>query len=216
MIVQHIGHAEFYIETESGFRIVTDPYDATCGYPVHPVEADVALVSHAHHDHCAVDLLKGSPRIIDRPGIHTPEPGLQVTAVRGFHDDASGVKRGETLLFLLETESLRIVHLGDLGCMLNDEQLHILQHPDILMIPVGGFFTIDGKQARETAKQLDAHIVLPMHYKTQCTASWPISGPEDFLDGIEEKKILRNAEALRVTAGDLNCQPPVVLFRQSF
>ncbi len=214
MIIRHIGHAEFFIETESGFRMVTDPYDATCGYPVIQTECDAALVSHAHHDHNAVETLKGSPVIIDRAGIYTPVHGVRITAVRGFHDEVFGTKRGETLLFLVETEGLRIVHLGDLGCLLNDEQVRILRNPDILMIPTGGFYTIDGKQAKKTAEMLNARVVLPMHYKTEYNAEWPISGPEVFLEEMKGRKILLDADALRITAGDMECQPEAVMFRQ--
>ena len=181
MLIRHIGHAEFLIETESGVRIVTDPYDASCGYPLQKIKADAVLVSHHHHDHDAVENLKGEPRIIDAAGSYTPESGVRITAVRGFHDDAGGSKRGETLLFLIEAEGLRIVHLGDLGCPLNAEQASILKTPDVLMVPVGGFYTIDAEQAKETALLLGARIVLPMHYRTEYNSDWPISDAEAFL-----------------------------------
>lgn len=212
MLFQHIGHAEFMIETECGVRIVTDPYDEGCGYPLRKVTADVALVSHHHHDHDAVENLKGEPQIIDKDGRYTPEDNLKITAVRGFHDDNNGSKRGETLLFLIETEGLRVVHLGDLGCTLNAEQQSILKEPDVLMIPVGGYYTIDARQARDTAEQLGAKIILPMHYKTEYNQDWPISGPEAFLELFCPTDICKGAEALRVTRNDLECQPKVVLF----
>ena len=215
MLFQHIGHAEFLIETESGVRIVTDPYDAGCGYPLQRLKADVALISHHHHDHDAVENLKGEPRIIDTEGKFSPEPDVKITAIRGFHDDAGGSRRGETLLFLIETEGLRIVHLGDLGCMLNQEQLETLKNPDVLMIPTGGFYTIDGKQAAETAGMLCARIILPMHYRTEYNSDWPISGPEVFLEQYNARDICKGTEALRVTEKDLECQPKVVLFRQA-
>ena len=211
MLLMHIGHSEFLIETESGVRIVTDPYDAGCGYPVKPVTADLALVSHHHHDHDAVENLKGNPRIIDREGIHTPEQDVRVTAVKAWHDDAGGSKRGETLLFLIETEGLRLVHMGDIGDRLTAEQAETLINPDILMIPVGGYYTIDAAQAKETAEQLRARIILPMHYKTGFNADWPISGPEEFLSRYAPEDICRGAEALRVTREDLECHPRVVL-----
>ena len=137
-----------------------------------------------------------------------------MTAVRGFHDDAGGTKRGETLLFLIETEGLRIVHLGDLGCGLNEEQIHILKSPDILMIPVGGFYTIDARQAFETAGLLGARIILPMHYRTEYNRDWPIEDREAFLSLFDPSVICRETEALRVTDGDLECQPKVVVFKQ--
>ena len=213
MLIQHIGHAEFLVETESGVIIVTDPYDENCGYPVRSVETDIALISHGHHDHNATENLSGNFRVLDQAGIYQPEPDVRITAIRGFHDDVKGAKRGETLLFMIETEDLRVVHLGDLGCMVDDEQIRILRNPDVLMIPVGGFYTIDGKQARQVAASLNPRVILPMHYRTKYNADWPISGPEDFLEGYSETDIFRDAEALRVTAGDMECQPKVVLFK---
>ena len=212
MLIRHIGHAEFLIETENGIRIVTDPYDAGCGYPIRPVGAEIVLVSHHHHDHDAVENLQGNPAVIDQAGLYTPAEGVKITGVRGYHDDEQGAKRGETLLFLIATEGLRIVHLGDLGEMLNDEQAGILYDPDVLMIPVGGFYTIDGRQAQETAARLNAKVILPMHYKTKYNAEWPISGPEVFLKGYPSEEVCEGAEALRVTKDDMMCQPKVVLF----
>ena len=213
MLIQHIGHAEFLLETENGMRIVTDPFGEGCGYPVRKLKADAALVSHGHHDHNAVETLEGLKTTVDRAGIFTPAPGIRVEALRSFHDEVRGSKRGETLLFLLETEGLRIVHLGDLGCMPETEQIRQLARPDILMIPVGGFYTIDGKTARLIADKLRPRVILPMHYKTAWNADWPISGPEEFLEGIPEKDIRRDIEALRVTDRDLDCQPRVALFK---
>lgn len=214
MLIRHIGHAEFLIETESGVRIATDPYDAGCGYPVQKISADAVLVSHHHHDHDAVENLKGEPRVYDNAGKFTPESGVSITAIRGFHDDAGGSRRGETLLFLIEAEGLRVVHLGDLGCALDGQQLAALKAPDVLMIPVGGFYTIDAKQAYETAEQLGARIILPMHYKTEYNRDWPIAGPEEFLSLYPAAAICRDAEALRITKEDLACQPRVVVFAQ--
>ncbi len=213
MILTCLGHAKFLIELESGLRVVTDPYDGDCGYPVASVACDVALVSHHHHDHDAVETLTGSPRIIDRAGAYaldsqarltavpawhddvqgashhhhdhdavetlTGSPRIidragayaldsqaRLTAVPAWHDDVQGAKRGDTLLFLLEAEGLRLAHLGDLGCPLTAEQREALAPVDVLMLPVGGYYTIDAAQARDTALQLGARMILPMHYRT--------------------------------------------------
>ena len=213
MIIQHIGHAEFLLETAGGMRIVTDPYDESTGYPVRRLKADAALVSHGHHDHNAVETLEDLQMTVDKDGEFMLAPEVKVTAIKGFHDDAMGSKRGETLLFLLETEGLRIVHLGDLGSALNAEQLDVLKNPDVLMIPVGGFYTIDAKQAKETAEQLGARVILPMHYKTQYNRDWPISGPEPFAGQFDKTDVCEGTEALRITKADLECQPKVVLFQ---
>ncbi len=211
MLFEHIGHAEFLITLESGLRLVTDPYDASCGYPVKKVEADGVMVSHHHHDHDAVENVGGHPQIIDYAGEHTFAPGVKLTALSGFHDDAEGAKRGKTLLFLLEAEGLRVAHLGDLGCPPDAEQLMVLQGVDVLMIPVGGFYTIDAKQAKETAEALEARIILPMHYKTKYNQDWPIEGIEAFLRQYPSEQVRQGGECLRVTAGDVECHPRVVV-----
>ena len=213
MIIMHAGHAKFVIELEDGTRIVTDPFDASCGYPIEEIRADVALVSHGHHDHNAVDTLQGEPRIIDREGVYTVSPSVRVTAVKGYHDDQQGAQRGETLLFLLEAEGLRVVHLGDLGCDLTEDQISVLKKPDLLMIPVGGHFTIDAAKAHQIADILEARVILPMHYKTRYNRDWPITGPEDFLEYYQDKTVCRDLTILRVTKGDLVCQPKVILFK---
>ena len=175
MLIQHIGHTEFLLTLESGMRIVTDPYDDTCGYPLRPVDADAVLVSHHHHDHDAVENVSGHPQIIDYAGEHTLAPGIRLTALLGDHDDAGGALRGKTLLFLLEAEGLRVAHLGDLGAPLSEEQQQLLGSVDVLMVPVGGFYTLDADAARRAAEVLQARVVLPMHYRTEFNPDWPIS-----------------------------------------
>lgn len=211
MLIEHIGHAEFLITLESGFRILTDPYDASTGYPVRKLEADGVLVSHHHHDHDAVENVTGFPQIIDYAGVHTFAPDVRVTGIMADHDDAGGTKRGKTLLFLLEAEKLRLAHLGDLGCLLDADQLEALGQVDILLLPVGGFFTIDARQAAEVIDQLDPRIIIPMHYKTKCNADWPIAPVDEFLKLFDSRQILAGAQALRVTREDLDCHPRIIL-----
>ncbi len=211
MVIQHIGHAEFLLTLESGFRIVTDPYDASTGYPVPKLEADGVLVSHHHHDHDAVENVGGRPQIIDYAGVHTFTPGLQVTGIPADHDDAGGSKRGKTLLFLLEAEDLRVVHLGDLGCLLDADQIEALGRTDVLMIPVGGFYTIGAETAMEVVRQLDPRIIIPMHYKTSFNPDWPIKAVEPFTFLFDPAQVRFGGEALRVTRGDLECHPRVVV-----
>lgn len=205
MIISCIGHAEFLIELENGMRIVTDPYDETCGYPVLTLAADAALVSHGHHDHNATGSLKGLQQVIDCAGEYSLGDGVRVTAVEADHDDAGGAKRGKTLLFCLEAENLRVMHLGDLGHVPTQAQLDALGKADVLMIPVGGFYTIDALTAVKVAGLFGARVVLPMHYRTEANRDWPIAGVEAYTGLCEEP--VEFLSALRVAAGDLSCQP---------
>lgn len=209
MIITCIGHAMFLMELDNGMRIVTDPVDTASGYPIIPVQADVALVSHQHHDHHALENVLGA-RVIEAAGIHMLAPDVRVTALRAFHDDVQGRQRGETLLFLLEAEGLRVAHLGDLGHLPTPEQAATLAPVDVLLVPVGGYYTIDAAQARETAALLRARIILPMHYRTAYNADWPIAPAEDFLRQFLPAEV-STQPLLRVTRGDLICQKRVCL-----
>ena len=211
MIFTCIGHAKFLIELDNGMRIVTDPYDGTCGYPVTPVPADVVLVSHGHHDHNAVETIPGKPRVIDCAGEYDLGDGVRITAVEAFHDDAEGAKRGRTLMFRIRAEGLSAVHLGDLGHIPTPAQRMQLGPADVLMTPVGGFYTIDAAQARETAALMQARVILPMHYRTRANADWPIAPVEDFLALYDTS--VEEVDLLRVAEGDLMCQPRVAVLR---
>ncbi len=211
MIIQCIGHASFLIELENGYRIVTDPYDASTGYPVIETAADAVLVSHHHHDHDAVDNVKGWSVMNDQPGVRTLADGVTVTGVETFHDSEKGAKRGKNVVHVIEAEGLRVVHLGDLGHELSREQAAQIGSADVLMVPVGGFFTIDALIARSVCTQLKARTVVPMHYRTEYNASWPIATVDGFLQLFPWDA--ERLDLLRVTKDDLDCQPRLVLLK---
>ena len=213
MLIKSLGHAKFLLETEAGARIVTDPFDASTGYPITPVKADLALVSHHHHDHDAVDTLDGQPQVIDTAGVSEPLPGVRVTAVEACHDDQGGALRGKTLLFLIEAEGLRIVHLGDLGHLLTPDQVKTLQSPDVLLVPVGGHFTIDAPTALKVCEQLHPRTVVPMHYRTEYNAGWPIQPLSAFLDLYPARA--ETLQLLRVTEADVACQPKLAVLERT-
>ena len=208
MIITCLGHASFLLELENGYRIVTDPYDSSVGYPMRHTRANAVLVSHQHHDHNAVDTVSGYETVVDAAGSRTLAPGVQVTAIDAFHDDCNGAKRGKTLLFLLEAEGLRVAHLGDLGADLSPSQEKALGRVDILMIPTGGFFTIDAEQAHAIAMRLKPAVTLPMHYRTACNADWPIAAAEAYTSLCPSFETL---PLLRVVKADLACQPKTVI-----
>ncbi len=210
MLINYLGHAKFLIELDSGYRIVTDPYDSSVGYRMEKLRVDAVLVSHQHHDHNAVETVTGVTSVIDSAGVWTLEPGVSVRAIEAFHDEAQGSKRGKTLLFVLEAEGLKIAHLGDLGHLPTDEQVSQLKNVDVLMIPVGGFFTIDAATAKQTCELINPRTIIPMHYKTVVNQSWPIAPVDDFLAYYPQRDVM---DLLRIEKEDVACQPSVAVLR---
>jgi L-ascorbate metabolism protein UlaG (beta-lactamase superfamily) len=190
----YLGHATFLIEGD-GTKILIDPYDEKVGYPIPSVEADAVLVSHEHGDHTNVAMAKGKPSVVRgladgdwRKIVKQPVGKVSVSSVPTYHDDTQGSQRGRNTVFILETEGLRIVHLADLGHLLDQSQVTAIGHPDVVMIPVGGHYTIDAAQAKQVLDQLQPKVVIPMHYKTEVNAGWPIGPLDNFLGVVGETK----------------------------
>ena len=144
--------------------MVIDPFDETIGLKVPALSADILLVSHSHHDHNNKRAIKGTPFLIEGPGEYEVKETF-IQGVSSFHDDAQGAKRGQNTIYTIEGEGMRICHLGDLGQKeLTPEQLERIGDIDILMVPVGGVYTIDAKGAGRAISQIEPRLVIPMHY----------------------------------------------------
>lgn len=209
MLIFHSGHSEFLLEYANGYRILTDPFDAHVGYPMQAVRCDAVTVSHAHGDHNATEKAQGFTTLIDQSGTVHPAPGVTVTCVDSYHDEQQGALRGNNRIYIIEAEGLRIAHLGDLGAW--DEALAArLSDLDILFVPVGGYYTMDAQSAATLCRHIAPRIVIPMHYKTQANADWPIAPVTDFLR-ILEVQDTPCMPLLRVTAKDLSQQPRVAV-----
>ena len=181
MKVKWLGHAAFLITSEAGTRIITDPFGVYPGLNYKPITetADVVTVSHAHGDHNDLSTIKGNPKVVrDTATVK----GITFKAVTSYHDNAGGKEKGNNTIFCFEVDGVTVCHAGDLGHQLNDKQAAELGKVDILIIPVGGFFTIDAKTATEVVKKVSPKVVIPMHYKNEkCT--FPIAGVDEFLKG---------------------------------
>ncbi|HOF42263.1 MAG TPA: MBL fold metallo-hydrolase [Candidatus Moranbacteria bacterium] len=170
MIIQYYGHSCFKITTKPAGRatedvtVFFDPFDKNIGLRPPQGQADVVFVSHDHHDHNNVDAIKGNPIVIDAPGEYAVK-GINAIGIDSFHDDKGGAERGRSTIFILEAEDLKICHLGDLGCDISGKQLEEIYGVDVLFIPIGGKYTIDGKKAAELVRNIEPVIVIPTHYK---------------------------------------------------
>lgn len=165
MKITWFGHACFLIDHQ-GVRILTDPFDSSVGYKIPNVSADVVTESHQHFDHNAHHLLKGDFKLIKEAGEYTIK-NVKIKGVKTFHDEAGGLKRGANIAFTFEFSDFRVVHLGDLGHILDQQQIQQMNHPDVLLIPIGGTFTVGPEEAKKIVEQLQPHVVVPMHYKTK-------------------------------------------------
>ena len=154
-----IGHSCFKVES-NGYSIITDPYEDGYVPGLKPLResADMVLCSHEHGDHNARSLVE------IREGQQCP---FTIEKIETFHDDAKGAKRGPNTIYILEAEGVRVAHLGDLGCELEEDQIQKLKNLDVCLIPVGGHFTIDGKQAASLVRLIQPRLVIPMHFKDE-------------------------------------------------
>ena len=167
MIITWIGHSCFRIQDKigpEGLTVITDPYDKETGLKPPNFEADVVSVSHDHNDHNNSSALRGDPFVINTPGEYDIK-GIMVQGIPSFHDEAFGKERGGNIIYRIEMDDITIVHLGDLGHTLTDKQLEQLQGVDILLIPVGGKYTLGAQKAVTVVSQIEPRIIIPMHYK---------------------------------------------------
>lgn len=166
------GHACFELCSSEG-SVVIDPYvpDYVKGLRLPPVTADMTICSHGHSDHCC-------PEAVTPTG---KTPSFSVQQIDCFHDECMGAKRGKNLITVIEAEGMRIAHCGDIGHMLNGEALQLLGKIDILMIPVGGVYTVDAKGAKEICDAVKPTMIVPMHYKGNSVGLQNISTVDDFL-----------------------------------
>ncbi len=182
MKVKWLGHAAFLITSDSGIRIITDPYmpNERLTYDEIEESADIVTVSHGHSDHNNVAVVRGNPQVVKG----TAEiKGIKFNSIPTYHDNAGGSQRGNNTIFCFGVDGIRLCHLGDLGHQLSKQQVAELSKVDILLIPVGGFYTIDAKGATEVCSKLAPKVVMPMHYKNYRCPNHPTAGVDDFLRG---------------------------------
>jgi L-ascorbate metabolism protein UlaG (beta-lactamase superfamily) len=185
--VKWLGHAAFLITSNGGVRIITDPYKVDMGLSYGEIAeaADVVLVSHDHADHSNAAGVKGNPTVIKGTGDKEAK-GLKFRGIATHHDETGGSQRGDNTAYVFEVDGVKVCHLGDLGHDLSLRNVSEIGRIDVLIIPVGGVYTIDARMATAVSAKLAPRVVIPMHYATAKvdTAKFgAISGVEEFLKG---------------------------------
>lgn len=165
MDIYFLGHSSFRIVGKDT-TLVTDPFDSSMvGIKYPSVEANIVTISHNHEDHNATGNVSNIHKVINGPGEYEINK-ISITGISSYHDDKKGAERGKNTIYVIEMDGLRLVHLGDLGHKLSDSEVESLGDVDILMIPVGGIYTIDHRTAAEIVKSIEPRVIIPMHYKT--------------------------------------------------
>jgi len=172
--------------------IAIDPFDETTGLKPPSFSAYLLLITHDHRDHNNKKAIKGDPLIVDGPGEYEAKD-VYTVGVHSWHDEKDGKERGNNTIYVIEAEDMRVCHLGDFGQKeLTAEQLDKIGDVDILMIPVGGAYTIDAKGANKVISQIEPRIVIPMHYhipKLNPPAGGKLDGVDKFLKEMGKKSV---------------------------
>lgn len=165
MEITNLGHSSFKLRGKQ-VTIVTDPFNPKMlGIKFPKVTADAVTVSHSHDDHNFLGAVEGEPIILAGPGEYEVK-GAKIIGISTFHDASGGSARGKNTVYRINIDGVAIVHCGDLGHKFDDKQLEMLEGANVLMVPVGGFYTIDAAVACEVVSQINPNIIIPMHYAT--------------------------------------------------
>jgi L-ascorbate metabolism protein UlaG (beta-lactamase superfamily) len=203
------GHSCF--EIKDRVTVVTDPHDGkSIGVKPPVVKADIVLISHEHFDHNCARIVRGDFKCVREAGQRT-EKGVDILGVPAFHDDSGGAKRGKINIFRFKLGGVVFCHLGDLGHMLDPATIAELGPIDVLFLPVGGVFTIDGRQARELIGIMRPKVAIPMHFRIG-GLSMSIHTINDFLEGLPEDKVVRVGNEIEFIPDELPAETEYWIF----
>lgn len=213
MDIYWYGQACFKLKGKSA-TIIIDPFapEFTGLKLPKDLEADVAIKTHDHEDHSNLKAVTGNPVEIIGPGEYEVK-GVSINGVQVFHDKKEGAERGKNTIYNIQIDGLNVVHLGDLGHLLTEAQIQALGITDILLVPVGGTYTIDAKDAAEVVSQLEPKIIIPMHYGYP-GLKFPLMGVDNFLKEMGTENI-EPATKLSITKDKLPEEPQVVVLNKS-
>lgn len=204
MKIKYLGHSCFKLTESTGTAVVCDPYDDSVGYELPALTADAVTVSHHHYDHDCLKKIDGSPVVLDKETGYEL-PGVEINAVKSFHDECRGKKRGENIIFKFRMDGVEVCHLGDLGEACSTDLIETILPVNVLLIPVGGTYTIDAQMAKEYVDRIMPDIVIPMHYRAK-GCKLDIDKIDDFLDEFdgEDIEIAETGDEIEISRDDLD------------
>lgn len=178
MKLQYLGHSCFKLEAE-GYEIVLDPYekDSVPGLKTLEVEADQCLCSHGHGDHCGLEWIRLKNRGVESP--------FKIERLESWHDDEKGALRGSNAIHILQADGLKVIHLGDIGCIPEKWQMERMENADVIMAPVGGYYTTEPEVIRGLISRLSPAVMIPMHYRTEKSGFPVLKTCEEYLKDCE-------------------------------
>ncbi len=213
MKIEYLGHSCFKLTESTGTSVVCDPYDPSVGYDMPRLTADAVTVSHKHYDHDYINAVDGNPTVIDKE-CSQDLSGVEINAIKSFHDGQRGKARGENVIFKFRMDGIDICHLGDLGEACSSELIDLLLPVNVLLIPVGGTYTIDAEMAKEYVDRIMPDVVIPMHYREKgCTLD--IDKVDEFIN-LFDKECVEETDGgeLELMRSDLSGDTKVIVFRR--
>ena len=209
MIIRWHGHACF--EIKNNLRIVIDPHDGrSIGLKTPHLSADLVLVTHDHFDHNAVRIVNGDFKLIKAPGEYKIGD-VRIKGIEAYHDEYHGAKRGKVTMYKITMNGVSLLHVGDLGHILDSPFLNEIGHVDILFIPVGGVYTVDAKGAYENVKKIKPKITIPMHYYVP-GLSLRLDTVENFLRNFYREEVAYVGNSVDFSQNDLDSEAKVWVF----
>lgn len=211
MKIKWLGHSCFLLTSEAGVKVLTDPFNDQVGYRLPAVEADIVTTSHGHSDHNYVRAVKGKFKHWDQPGVFEKN-GIKANGVPTFHDEVQGAKRGKNIIYIFDMDGLRICHSGDLGHIPSREQAAAIGQVDILLVPVGGIYTVNADEAVIVVQLLKPKVTIPMHFKTS-VLSFQLDGADKFLAaaGASKQEAYFNRQEINIESESLGVLPEILI-----
>lgn len=203
MKIKWLGHSAFVLTESTGLSVLTDPFDPEMvGYGYSKPSVDVVTMSHGHNDHNFINGVAGYKEIFDKEGTFEYD-GIHILGVPSFHDDADGALRGKNIIYKFRMDGVNICHMGDIGEPCSPELIERIMPVNVLLIPVGGNYTVDAELAKEYVDRLMPDIVIPMHYKIK-HCELDIDKVDPFKRLFDDELVYEDVKELDLDRNDFN------------